>query len=432
MCVIIALANGQELPDDKLKNATLNNPHGFGLVTIHDGKLEVYHKFDEKGNDPAVVARELEKRKDADWNYLHVRYCTRGDKSKENTHPFTVYKSKERRIEFMHNGSLSNKHTTTQGGTYTAGQPIKSDSRLYVEKYLSPMLYHWNGDNGIADIEDVFLENILEDHFSYTNRGLLVANDLEAMFLGKWDTTVGKNNEKIVVSNTDYFGKTEPHRMTEFYKPKMSDLPRFLTHGNNQNKEPSSQASSAFDEGEVGDQAHYPLGTAGTPSVKTAEAPVDTQDTATTSNPTQTTTSTTKTTGSTGGLHEGSSTRTERKGRKITPIKEVDLRKAGRFLQPNDIDGLFDTTAGELDDELICYIAMLSLTEFRSYVDVNPDGAARMLEHIFLRSASLIEDNEELSNKVLEANDRHSIASKRIANLTSTLKQNGVSVVDPQ
>lgn len=411
MCVIISLANGQALPEDKLKHAVLNNPHGFGIISVHDGKLEVFHKFDERGNNPEVVARELEKRKDADWNHLHVRYCTRGEKSKENTHPFTVFKNKERRVEFMHNGSLNNKFANmTWTGT---GPNPKSDSRIFAERYITPMLQHYVGENGPADIEDVFLEGLLEDFFSYTNRGLLVANDLDPMYLGKWDTTLGVDGEKIVVSNTDYFFNSQSHRMTEFYKPKMSDLPRFLTNGP---KNTQSVASETLEEEEVGDQSHYPLGTAGTVPVKTGPVPTE-------ENIVQLmTTSTTKPTGSTEEKPDHSSTvkLEKRGGRKITPLKEVDLRKTGRFLQASDIDGLLDVVTGELDDELITYVSMLSLLEFRNYVELNPDGAARLLEHIFLRATALIKENDELE-------DKHLRATSRIANLVSSAKQQGVS-----
>lgn len=399
MCVIIGLTKNQVINEAKLKNAVLNNPHGFGLVTTNAGKLEVYHKFDERGNNPEVVARELEKRKDAEMRYLHVRYCTRGDKSRENTQPFTVFKSKDRRIEFMHNGSLSNKHTVTPTGIT---KDFPSDTRLFAQQYLSPMLYHYSGDNGFGDIEDVFLEKMFDDFFSYTNRGLLIANDLDPMFLGKWETLDLDDKSKAIVSNTDYFSGTQTNRMTEFYKPKMTDMRQIIDHHNKKEEESSDT---------------IPLGTAGASTVKTGPAPTS-ESTVSQS----TIHITTKDGGSTGMQNNGASgtSRSSYKERKITPLKEVDLKKHGRFLLPSDIDGLMDVTTGELDDELISYIAMLSLVEFRNYVDVNPDGASRLLEHIFLKSSFLIDENEDLA-------DKHDRATSRIAHLTSLCRNAGVT-----
>ena len=197
MCVIVGFSAGQSLPFAALSNAALNNPHGFGIVSISGKKLEVFHKFDEKGNDPEVVQRELEKRAKADLRFLHLRYGTRGEKSKDMTHPFTVFNNKDsnRRIEFMHNGGLAN--------SWVKMDNIKSDSRQYAENYLAPLLERFYGDNGRADIEDLFLADLLEKDFGYTNRGILIANDLDPLMLGRWTTTDSIDKEKLPASNDD-------------------------------------------------------------------------------------------------------------------------------------------------------------------------------------------------------------------------------------
>ncbi len=372
MCVIIGLAKDQQVPFAKLKNAALNNPHGFGLVSVANGKLSVYHKYDEKGNDPEVVAKELDRRAGADMRYLHLRYRTRGSSSKENTHPFTVFNRDGHRIEFMHNGTLGNAKYVKS----LQDEPVKSDSRQFAENFLTPVLSSWHGKNGFGDIEDILLEDYLESFFSWTNRGLLISNRLEPMFLGKWETIEDVDKNKIIVSNTDYFGSVTNSRLTDHYKPKMSDLPAMRSQGNFFTK---------------GDEEAYPLGTAGQRPVSTGPAPTTT-DTAPPAIGTE------------------KVTKKQHLERDITELKDVDLKKTGRFLNFTDLNPLFDTNGAPLDDELISLIANVTLAEFRGYVASNPEGAARLLEHMFLRCEDLISDNDVL----IEKNQR---ASQMIASL---------------
>ena len=369
MCVIIALSKGQAIPFEKLKNATLNNPHGFGLIMTNEKKLNVYHKFDPKGNDPEVVAKQLEKNKDADMRYLHLRFRTRGDSSTENTHPFTVFKRDNRRIEFMHNGSLNR--------FQLANETKKSDSRMFAENFLSPFLSRWVGDNGPGDIEDILAEEIIDNFFGVSNRGLLVANDLDPLFLGKWSTIDDEEKKgKVVVSNDDYFGWVQSGRVEEHYKNKWG----MNTGGASSNRpfDPTPQNIHC----DTTRMIPAPLGTAQMLPVKVAPAPTTTP-----------TASTSKT------MNTLSGTKKALLDRPIEALKEVDLRTTGRFLLPSDIAGLYDPVGGELDDELITYISALTLNEIKSWVEgKGPDSCARLIEHLFVKAAELIQDNEYLSD----------------------------------
>lgn len=388
MCVIIGMAKDQVVPFAKLKNATLNNPHGFGIVTVTGDKMSVFKKFDEKGNDPELVAKELDKRADADMRYIHLRYRTRGLSNKENTHPFTVFNRDGHRIEFMHNGGLQ-KHTRTD-------ETEKSDSRQFAENFLTPMLAKFHGENGPADTEDVHLEEFLETFFSFSNRGLLISNKFEPMFLGKWETTDDVDGNKLIVSNTDYFGLAQNSRMTEFYKPKTSDIPR-IRQQQQQNQQQARQGTLWGNNNNNGgnNEEQYPLGTAGTQPASKVLAPITT--------PTANTSQNSTSTEATGTEVVKIGGKKKMMDRDITQLKEVDLKKTGRFLNHTDLEPLFDTHGAALDDELIGIIAMCTLSEFRGYVDSNPDGASRLLEHLFLRCELLISDNEELIGKNLRA-----------------------------
>lgn len=375
MCVIIALGADQTVPFGRLRNAVLNNPHGFGIVTTDRGKLSVFKKFKEEGNDPEQVAKELDKRAKAEMRYLHLRYRTRGSNSKENTHPFTVFKRDGHHIEFMHNGTL------TKNVNFSDTE--KSDTRQFAENFLVPVLSKWHGEKGPADIEDPHLESWLESFFGYNNRGLLISNKLDPLFLGKWDVISDVDGAKIAVSNTDYFNSSISNRMTDFYKPKTSDIPAIIHRSaqTNRNIHTSNKESE-----EDKEETFFPLGTAVTKPVAEIAAPTTTNTVSTT--PASTTNLPAK---------------KEFMGRTIVPMKEVDLKQVGRFLNATDLEDLFDTQGDQLDDELITLIANLTYDEYHNYVNSNPIGAAHLLEHLFIRCVVLIDDNERLEEKHLRA-----------------------------
>ncbi len=353
MCVILCLAKNQKVPFEKLSNAALNNPHGWGLVWTTDTDLEVFHKFDEKGNDPEIIAKKLDQLKDADMRYLHLRFATKGNKDRTNTHPFTVFKRDNHRIEFMHNGSLY-KFVKTE-------EQNKSDTHQFAENYLVPLLSKFTGDNGPADLDDVILDDIIESHFNYSNRGLLISNILGPHFYGKWDTLKDVEGNSFAVSNTDYFDSTKEFRMTDYYKPKKEEPNKTYWHG--------------------GASHGHPFGTATALPAAQALVPTSTD----TVNITETEKQKQSQTGG-----------TSKEGRMITEIKGVDLRKVGRFLTAKDLEGLLDANGADLDDEFIIYASGLSTLEFKDYVDNNPEGAAYLLEHMFMKCVFLMEDNDKL------------------------------------
>jgi hypothetical protein len=394
MCAIITLGKGQTFPYAQLKNATLNNPHGFGIVYTTGGSLKVYRKFDEKGNNPELVAKKLDEFKDADMRYLHLRYSTRGEKNLENTHPFTVMNVKGgRHIEFMHNGGL-NRYVVSS-------EQKKSDSHQYAENFLKPVLSKWTGANGIGDIEDDLLGRMIDEHFMGSNRGLLIANDLDPLFLGSWKTFKINDHEEVPVSNDDYFDKTSEYRLTDFYKPKASDIPRMIANAGFHGNQTKSGASN---------ETANPLGTATLQLAKPVPAPIM-----------PATAPTTQTV-----VNIGGTTKVEKKtetikskflDREVTPLKEVDLRKTGRFLEASDFTGIYDQDDGILDDQAIDMISYFSYPEFRAYVLGNPDGAARLLENIFMRATDLIQDNDTMADKKYSAEKRIEALVKELQEL---------------
>jgi len=103
MCIIILSKEGK-LPDkEKLRVAHLNNPDGFGVMWVADGRVKTKHglfTFDQ-------VWTALKTLEGIPW-CMHLRYVTRGSKTLTQCHPFQV-SSKDlngRDIWMVHNGTF--------------------------------------------------------------------------------------------------------------------------------------------------------------------------------------------------------------------------------------------------------------------------------------------------------------------------------------
>lgn len=400
MCVIICLPKGLSFNEEWLKNATLNNPHGFGLVAKEGDKLEVYHRFNEKGNDPEEVLRQLERYKDSDMRYLHLRYATKGDKNRENTHPFTVFKRDDQRIEFMHNGYISKFTQSSDVG--------RSDTRQYAEDFLSPLIERWNSEKGI---EDPFFFKIVNDHFHSTCRGLLIPAVGNPQFYGGW-TKVKIDEKDIIVSNDDYFKVSQSYRMTEHYRPK--------TQNNVTPWKPEQSNENYYSQGYYTGQTYH-----NTPKKEEASSSPLALGTATKANapkehvPTGSAVESKTSTDTTPIVKEV----VKINGKEVTNLKDIDVKKTGRFLAPDDLGQLLDLVGdvSDLDDEFISALAMLTEAELRMYCTAHPHGAARLIENLTAFSWTMLDSWEEL---IIDKDN----ATKRIAFLTELLKDEGLEI----
>jgi len=411
MCVIITLPRHALLSYDKLKNATLNNPHGFGIVAIDGGKLEVYHRLNEKGNDPEEVQKALERFKDAQFRHLHLRYRTKGLANRENCHPFTVFKDDTRRIEFMHNGTL----TKFQNPINSVED--KSDTKQYAENFLAPFLSRWTGDLGRGDIEDPMLLKILSEHFGYTCRGLLVSNDQKPLYLGTW--TKYKDNEKeFIVSNDDYFDKVTEYRVTPHYK---NSLPLqqqsmygegyYCTHGA-QAAYHTPASSPSYTAEKVADS--LPLGTATRANAPKSPVlsgePVEEKKTEQELLPSPKPTESTTT-------PKASAINNPVKGKEVVPLKNISLAKAGRFLTPDDLGSILDITTDvtDFDSELLGILSFVAPLELETFIEANPTGAAKLLDNLIWVANA----NAERVETLQEDKER---ATKRISRLMNVIR----------
>lgn len=332
MCAIIYLPAGKSLLKTHLTNCVYNNAHGFGIVTNVDGQLDVFRHFDEKGNDPELVEEELKKRENLD-RYLHLRYATVGDKDLKNTHPFTVYEGPDNhKIVFMHNGSIYEFKSKDDTSI--------SDTRAFAEKFLTPFLQKFHGDNGVADIEDNMMDFVLSKFFSTsTNRGLLISNKLDPLYLGTW-TSFESNGEKFLVSNSDYFTNVTESRMTPHFKELRAKDRTFHSPSANATATAASSNSGGYPRLAYDEQ-------------KAKEA----------------------------GTSEAT----------ITLLKEIDLSAVTRFLVPADIEPL----VGDINDlttEFLPTFNYLTSTEILRFVEDKPREATRLIEWLSYTCNILDED----------------------------------------
>lgn len=96
MCLIILSAKGEQINDDKILNAFLNNPDSWGLAWAKEGKLHMAKGF---GYDSLIKAYHEAASLP---HMLHFRWATSGKINKANAHPFDLGG-----VAFMHNGVLN-------------------------------------------------------------------------------------------------------------------------------------------------------------------------------------------------------------------------------------------------------------------------------------------------------------------------------------
>lgn len=197
MCAIWSLLPGQSIDDKMLDNVVGNNLDGWGIV-LHDvdaKRLEIKRGFDSQGTDPETIARILEDNNDL-VRHVHVRNTTKGANSLDNTHPFCVYSDNNRQVYCLHNGTLHD---------FGRGNDQRSDTKVFCEDFLSPLLSRYHGEFGPADYNDPILKGILEKYVGYNNRVMLVSNDLEPLRIGTWKEVSSSVGHKFLASNDDYF-----------------------------------------------------------------------------------------------------------------------------------------------------------------------------------------------------------------------------------
>lgn len=209
MCAIIILEPGQSIKDEWLQNAVYNNWHSYGLVTRVGDALQIDKVVPESGE---VSFEEVKEKLEANKEYqriLHLRHTTAGKTDLENCHPFDIlYVPKtKKQVVFMHNGTMNEyKSKIYEGSVAVDDNSGPSDTQNFVNQVLIPVISGSNFGKGFGDMDNPLMRKILDKLWPFGNRGILITNDQKPLLLGTW-TEKGYGDEKIIVSNNDYFEK---------------------------------------------------------------------------------------------------------------------------------------------------------------------------------------------------------------------------------
>lgn len=221
MCGIIELNPNQSIEKEKLFNLVYNNWHSFGLVLKDaNGKVEVIRQVPQKENDPNEIWELLQDNKDL-YRLLHVRHNTAGATTMENCHPFDVLSTRKRQVLFMHNGTMHEYVSKRYFNGKAEDDPDgPSDSLNFVDQILRPSVMADFG-TGVGDIQNPFFIRMLTKFWPHGNRGILLSSgDAESVKIGDWKF-LGEGDNRIVVSNLDYFDRVT--RGPEFERRKAAE-----------------------------------------------------------------------------------------------------------------------------------------------------------------------------------------------------------------
>jgi len=205
MCVIIYHQRKHKtIPLENLQNAIHNNPHGIGLVRFGEkGKLLVSkHLPKDLASGPNAEALHKELVKLENHSYiLHLRNTTAGENTKENLHPFELYRGKDAHYVMMHNGTLQE---------FNEKDSKESDTFRFVEQIARPLAHlHVTANKGKCITSSPFAMNIFEKFRSATSRFIIISGDRRVHRLGTWH-----EKEWGTCSNDDYFYRVTrgPHQ----------------------------------------------------------------------------------------------------------------------------------------------------------------------------------------------------------------------------
>jgi hypothetical protein len=184
MCIIIHRPKGAaaRLSRDTIARCCDNNPHGFGMMWVNDGKVLTARYMPSQRKDFIKRALMLQA---ADLPLvLHFRWATHGAVEKANTHPFIIEKGKS---AMCHNGILS--IPCVKGW---------SDTRTFCNEILQRLPAGWESDPALYWLVDqatmgskvaiMYADGavtILHKNAGITEQGIWYSND---GFRAKWDS----------------------------------------------------------------------------------------------------------------------------------------------------------------------------------------------------------------------------------------------------
>lgn len=192
MCIAVAKEAGVVITPAVLERCFNANPDGAGFCVEGDGKLLIkkgYFTFKEFMD----AFQPYEERK----ALIHFRIKTHGPVNMENCHPFQVTED----VAFIHNGIINN----------VPNDPLKSDTRVFKEKYLQPLINLY----GMDILQTGMLQGLIEK-FIGASKLVLMQYGVEGFtFFNK--SMGNESKEGIWFSNYSW---QEPQLPTHYKNPK--------------------------------------------------------------------------------------------------------------------------------------------------------------------------------------------------------------------
>ena len=172
MCVIIHRPANVKIPNRVLTDCMIENPHGWGLMWIEQGRLKTL-----KGADPRTFDSAYATVPDNVEVAIHFRWKTHGKIDDANAHPYPVLNKEQHGFDLalMHNGVLDVPVT----------RPEMSDTWHWIEEYIRPLL---ENDIEYYDHEE-FWEFVEQD--SIGSRLLFMDETGHVTRTGKWHAKHG-------------------------------------------------------------------------------------------------------------------------------------------------------------------------------------------------------------------------------------------------
>jgi predicted glutamine amidotransferase len=205
MCIIVGLKPNINIEKCILNNCWQNNPEGSGFAyNIPAEKKIVLHKGFLKFKEFYGEFYNKRKQHPNSWFLLHFRKISRGNKSKENCHPFYTHKNK---VAIAHNGTIwniSKEQCKEKSDSRILAEMLSKFSEKWVEHYsLTLMIDKYIGIGKLAVLTTTTIHTFKSDTWVRTDDGILFSNESYKKTEKKTENVLPFRNRKNV-SIKDY------------------------------------------------------------------------------------------------------------------------------------------------------------------------------------------------------------------------------------
>jgi len=200
MCVIIQKPAGIDFPEEDIRLAHENNPHGFGYVYYNpkEDRLICKKSVGLKIETIIAVFKELVPYE----AIFHFRWATKGAQTNKQCHPFRVLNKEYHGTDmfFVHNGTISNVETKDKE---------ESDTQAFNRVILKPILKKFP-----EIIEEPAFHTLIQDFVSSSSKLCFMYGKGQVWIL---NSDAGKERHGCWISNPSAFVKGSRNSTTTTY-----------------------------------------------------------------------------------------------------------------------------------------------------------------------------------------------------------------------